>query len=237
MRPRIGISISYDDAEHKYWLNEDYARSIERAGGLPVLLPMVENDWIPDLMTTIDGLLLTGGEDVDPQQFAALPQAKLGKIVPKRDQADLTMAKWAYANQLPVLGICRGIQVMAVAAGQTLIQDIPSEWPGAIKHVQQAPRYYGSHSVTLVRGTLTHSIFNRETLSVNSYHHQALTAVPADFILTAKAPDGMIEGIENPNHPFAVGVQWHPEGMIDQYPEMLLLFEALVTAGRGVRIG
>jgi len=151
-----------------------------------------------------------------------------------RDRAELLLARWALAEQLPLLGICRGNQVLNVAAGGTLLQDIGTHIPGALVHssVASRPMDRVAHTVELTGGSRLAALFGAGTLAVNSAHHQAVHVVGEPLVVTAYAPDGVVEGIEAPAHPFCLGVQWHPEELLDSLPPMRRLFEALIEAAR-----
>jgi putative glutamine amidotransferase len=188
----------------------------------------------------LDGLLLPGGVDVDPAIYGQEPHPELGKVDDALDEAELVLTRWALEDQLPLLGICRGIQLMNVAAGGTLYQDLRAQFPGAQCH-RFVPSQYGRDH----RGHLVHiepgSHLARAlglSVPVNSRHHQAVKDVAPGFVVTARAPDGVIEGLElegleHPGAPFAVGVQWHPENLAAQDAQMLALFQAFVQAAIG----
>ncbi len=234
MRPRIGITVSLLDGPSCHQLPSNYVSSVLGAGGIPLLLPIFDDpDLALDILSTLDGLLLSGGVDVDPLLFGAEPQPRLGAVSPERDLADLCLSRKALEMGMPVLGICRGIQVMAVAAGGSIIQDIGGI-PGVLKHRQESPRWHGSHTVDVDgTGLVCQLVGQSGTMDVNSFHHQALDGVPDGFTATAYAPDGIIEAIEGPDPDrFAVGVQWHPEGMVGRHPGQWGLFRGLVEAGR-----
>ena len=152
----------------------------------------------------------------------------MGTIDPKRDDSELKITREALRRGKPVLAICRGHQVLNVAAGGTLIQDTTSQVEGALKHRQNAPTYYPSHTVTVKEGTRLHGIFGKGELGVNTFHHQAVKDLGEGLVATAWAPDGVIEAMESPGEAFVLGVQWHPERMIDG--EMLKIFQAFVEA-------
>lgn len=216
----------------------DYVRAVERAGALPVLLPPLASggEAASAFLRLVDGLLLAGGGDVDPQYFEEEPVAQLGQVDPERDLLELALAREALAERVPVLGICRGIQVLNVAAGGSLYQDIPSQVRGAFQHYQRAPRWHGTHTVHLEPGSQVARILGVEELRVNSFHHQSVKMVAPGFRVSAKSRDTVVEAIESKAHPFALGVQWHPEGMIDRQPAALRLFRALVEAAAEARL-
>ncbi|HLT59076.1 MAG: gamma-glutamyl-gamma-aminobutyrate hydrolase family protein [Limnochordales bacterium] len=237
--PVIGITCQHEAGDHgdRWYVNAPYIRAVAAAGGVPVLIPPA---WDPELLGAalerVDGLVLTGGVDVDPARYGQEPHPQLGRVDPEWDDLDVTVARLALARDVPVLGICRGMQVLNVAAGGTLYQDIPSQVPGALAHQQSAPREEASHGVAVQDGSRLHGVLAAAHLAVNSFHHQAVLAVAPGFQATAHAPDGIIEGIEGVAHRFALGVQWHPEHLTGRDPAHFRLFAALVAAaGQPVR--
>lgn len=233
MLPVIGITANFDAENHRTTLSTDYSRAVERAGGIPLIIPILdEPDRVEAILDHIHGLILTGGVDLDPSYFGENPHPKLGRVSPERDRLEIPLAQAALSRKLPLLGICRGIQLLNVAAGGALYQDINSQAKDPLKHYQEAPRWFPSHEVKLDLATRTGKIHGVKTLRVNSFHHQAVSRVAPGFIVTAWAPDGIIEGIERPDDPFTIGVQWHPEGMWEKDARFLALFTALVEAGQ-----
>jgi putative glutamine amidotransferase len=238
MKPVIGITSSYAPESDSQSLPSAYVRAVEAAAGLPFIIPAgISAQLADEVLGVIDGLLLSGGGDIDPQIFGESPHQRLGTISPERDFIEIPLAQAALKRGLPVLAICRGIQVLNVAAGGTLIQDIPSQVPGAIKHRQEAPRWLGTHAVVVAPDSRLAALLGATQVRVNSYHHQSVKAVAPGFRLSAEAPDGIIEAIESlcPDR-FALGVQWHPEGMFEKVPAFARLFQGLVeaaTTGRG----
>ena len=210
-------------------LNAAYVDAVARAGGIPVVAPPTNAGDAAALLDAADALLLTGGEDVEPARFDAAPHPALGRVTPARDAWELALVTVAKQRGLPTLAVCRGIQVLNVALGGTLLQDIPSEHPGALAHDQAAPRTERTHAVTFAAGSRLAGIFGA-TGSVNSMHHQAVARVAPGLTVTAVAPDGIVEGVEWTGDPWwAVGIQWHPEELdgADQG-----LFAALIDAAR-----
>lgn len=237
MPPLIGITGSAFDEHPRHWLYQtrDYFTAVHKAGGLPVLLPFVTSPGEAEqYLDRIDGLLLSGGADVDPSHYGEDPLPRLGTVEPERDVSELLLARAALARQLPILAICRGEQVLAVAVGGSLWQDIPSQVPAAIKHAQQAPRWHASHTVRVEPGSRLAQILGATTLRVNSYHHQAVRALPPGWRVTATAPDGIIEAFEAPAG-FALGIQWHPENFAPHGGEFDALFRAHVEAAAAHR--
>ena len=238
MKPMIGITCGHtSDAGGRYYVNEPYVKCIEAAGGTPFLLPALKDDSdIKGLLQYVDGILLPGGVDIDPAHFGEEPLEGLGTIEPEWDRLELTIAGLALDWGMPILGICRGIQVLNVAAGGSLYQDIPSQINGQhLQHSQQAPRWYPTHAISITPGSLLEQALGTEQARVNSFHHQAVKIPGAGLSITAKSRDGIIEGLESHSHKFACGVQWHPELMVNHYPQQLELFRQLIGSAAGFR--
>ncbi|MFS8640616.1 MAG: gamma-glutamyl-gamma-aminobutyrate hydrolase family protein [Symbiobacteriaceae bacterium] len=236
MRPLIGVTAHNRANEEpgRDWLYipRDYFRAVWRAGGLPVMLPLVADEAeAAQVLERLDGLLLAGGDDLDPLLYGELPLPGTGRIDPERDRAELAYARQAVRRDMPTLGICRGHQVLAVAFGGALWQDIPTQVPGAIKHRQEAPADYPTHPVAIAPGTRLAALLGPERL-VNSRHHQAVKRVPEGWVASAHAPDGVIEAMEHPERRFVLSVQWHPENFQGQPYNFDSLFEAFVDAAR-----
>jgi putative glutamine amidotransferase len=204
-------------------------------GGAPVIIPpYLEGSSLRGAFDGIDGLILSGGGDIHPSSFDEPDCGLLWRIDRKRDRAELTLAHWALDEGLPVLGICRGIQTLNVTARGTLIQDIPTQVSGALTHSCIAGRPVPdiAHTVYVDGGSRLCDLVGAGDVGVNSAHHQAVK-VPGDgLVAVARAPDGVVEGVEAPAHPFCIGVQWHPEVMVESTPIMRRLFEALVQAAQ-----
>ena len=210
-----------------------YVDALLRAGAAPVLIPAAgDADAIDRILQSLDGLLLPGGDDPAPETFDQEPHPGLGDIDPDRDAAELALLKRVLASDppLPILAICRGIQILNVAAGGTLIQDIPSQVPGAVQHRQNSLGPVTTHTVNVEPGTRLHGIFGADRLRTNTYHHQAVDRVAQGFTVSARAQDGVIEGMERPGEPFIVGVQCHPESLAAVDPRFQNLFDAFVRA-------
>jgi putative glutamine amidotransferase len=232
-RPAIGITLDFSKRDQELFsLRDDYVRSVEAAGGLPLVLAPGKPGDAGDLLGRVSGLMLTGGGDVDPQAYGEVPHPKLGRVIPERDAFELALVRTALERGLPVLAICRGQQVLNVATGGTLVQDIPSQLPGANDHDPDAERWAMAHAVNILPGTRLRAILGADTVAVNSFHHQAVKDPGRGVVVSARAEDGVVEGIEVPGQPFAVGVQWHPEAFWDHGREFQPLFAALVEASR-----
>ena len=228
MRPIIGITSRYVIDKKHYGLPDAYAKAVQRNGGTPVILPPlfdIDQDQFLDL---VDGIIFSGGPDVDPILYGEQPRPQQGGIDPLRDEVEISLGKKALTGDKPVLGICRGLQVLNVAGGGTLIQDIPSQVKDAQKHNQAAQTYYGTHHVTLEKGSKAHEIFGMERILPNSFHHQACKVPAPGFKVTGKADDGVIEVLEIDSPVWKMCVQWHPEHMDD--PVMNKLFKSFIDA-------
>ncbi|MHB1404855.1 MAG: gamma-glutamyl-gamma-aminobutyrate hydrolase family protein [Desulfitobacteriaceae bacterium] len=229
-KPVIGITVAHGKEELKTFPRVYYVTSVKEAGGLPLLLPPVESlSEAQEVLDLLDGLILTGGGDISPYFLGEDPLRGIGECQPERDSGELLLSKAALERDLPLLGICRGIQVLAVAAGGKIYQDIPSQHQGAMLHSQTAPRQYPWHQVELKESHLAR-ILGERRIAVNSFHHQAVSEIPRGFILNALAPDGVIEGIEKAGAKFCIGVQWHPESMTEA-KHSRALFKGFIQAG------
>ena len=226
--PVIGISGNFREGDCT--LAQAYYMSVVEAGGTPVVIPSYDDDKaLVSLLDTLDGIVLSGGADIDPDYLGEEPLDCIS-INPRRDRQELTLVRLAVERQIPVLGICRGIQVLTAALGGKLYQDIKIQHDRpSIEHSQTIARGLPSHEVKLEKDSLLYGFFGKETLSVNSFHHQAVKEVPAGFRVTASAPDGIIEGMESTTFRPIMGVQWHPECfLLENDRTMLPIFEWLV---------
>lgn len=230
MKPLIGITCSEEADGSRVYLNGNYVEAITAAGGLPLLLPALE-DLTADFFETVDGIVFSGGDDVDPVYFDEEPRPGLGAIYPGRDAFEIKLARTAMAARKPVLGICRGFQVLNIAAGGAAYQDFAA-LPGThLKHVQQAPRWYPTHSIKIETESHLAKALGTTAVRVNSFHHQAVSRLAPEFIVTARASDGVIEAVES-GQGFILGVQFHPEEMWRRDEKFLNIFKLLVDAAR-----
>jgi putative glutamine amidotransferase len=234
-RPLIGVTL---DSEQPggysrfpwYALRQNYTTAIVAAGGLPVALPH-DAGMAEAYLDRIDALVVTGGAfDVDPALYGAGDRHATVTLKAGRTAAELALTQGALARNMPLLGICGGEQLLAVALGGSLIQHIPDSVPDALAHEQPNRRDEPGHAVRLEPGTLLHRIVGAETMQVNSSHHQAVRTPGRHAVVNAVAPDGVIEGLEDARYRFCLGVQWHPEFFID--PGDRRIFDALVAATR-----
>jgi putative glutamine amidotransferase len=213
-KPLIGITMRQELETGRFYLARFYSEAVEAAGGVPVQIPLIPNpSYIEAVAERLDGVLLPGSaSDVDPQLYGREPHARLGSVHPLRDETDLLILKIVEERRLPLFAICYGLQVWNVSRGGTLIQDIESEVPKALKHEQGAPRERASHSLKLRAESLLGSLSGKESVLVNSHHHQALEQIGRDLHATAWSTDGLVEAVEDTRvGRWAVGVQWHPE--------------------------
>ena len=233
IRPLIGVTL---DAEQPggwsrfpwYALRVNYTDAIAAAGGLPVALPH-DPELAAAMLDRLDGLVVTGGAfDVSPALYGATDIHPTVTLKDRRTTAELALVQGALARDMPLLGICGGQQLLAVALGGTLIQHIPDAIAGALEHEQPNPRDQPWHSVTVTPGTLLHRIVGSGTMQVNSAHHQAVATPGPHAAINATAPDGVVEGVEDARYKFCLGLQWHPEFLID--PGDARIFDAFIAA-------
>ena len=227
--PVIGLTGNFRDGDCT--LAEGYYQSILKAGGVPFIIPCYDDtDALINTLDKLDGILLTGGADINPLFLGEEPIQELHGINPRRDRQELLLTRLAADRQIPILGICRGIQTMNAALGGPLYQDIHSQMEGTrIKHDQNLDRCYASHTVTIEKDTLLHRLFKTDTIAVNSFHHQAIKEPAPGFRVCARATDGVIEAMESTEYKSMLGVQWHPECFILKGDEcMMPLFQWLV---------
>ena len=227
--PVIGLTGNFRDGDCT--LAEGYYQSILKAGGVPFIIPCYDDtDALINTLDKLDGILLTGGADINPLFLGEEPIQELHGINPRRDRQELLLTRLAADRQIPILGICRGIQTMNAALGGPLYQDIHSQMEGTrIKHDQNLDRCYASHTVTIEKDTLLHRLFKADTIAVNSFHHQAIKEPAPGFRVCARATDGVIEAMESTEYKSMLGVQWHPECFILKGDEcMMPLFQWLV---------
>lgn len=235
VKPRILIPTPIQDQERRrYALGKNYVRSLIACGAVPILLPTSLDlaEW-RELYAGADGVLLSGGGDVDPRSFGEEKHAATGDVDAERDQVEIALAQWALEDDRPLFAICRGVQVMNVALGGTLIQDIPSQHDTRIEHrghAVGAAREQVLHEVCIEPGSRIAEVFGPGNVGVNSFHHQALKAVGEGLIVTSRAPDGIVESVERRDRRYYLGVQWHPEEMTADRDDMHALFASFVAA-------
>lgn len=210
MKPVIGLTANMD-VNGKHEIDPEYMTAIVRAGGLPLIVP-VGVEEVEQLVDLLDGLLLTGGKDAAPLLFGEEPHPHLGEVTPARDRLEIALIRQMHLKDKPLLGICRGIQMLNVAFGGNLFQDIESQIVRPVlQHAQKAPRSHPSHTVKLEKDSLLEEIIGYKSIQVNSFHHQSVKGVAEPLRICAFANDGVVEAIESRDGKFILGVQWHPE--------------------------
>lgn len=212
----------------------DYVEGVAGAGGVPVVLPPAGDERTAEaIVGSLDGLLLSGGSDLDPGYYGERPVPELGPTIPERDVFEMALVGLALRRGIPVFGICRGMQVLNVALGGTLYQDLPSQWSGnVLKHRQDTPKWQPTHEVEVRDGSYISEVMGREVVKVNSYHHQGIKELADGLVATGWSPDGVVEAVEaaDLSEQWLLGVQWHAEAMRGAGPQQESLFEAHVSA-------
>ncbi len=236
-RPIVAVSATSEvlRGAPRVRVNAAYTRAVELVGGVPLVVPPLRDPSAAEAtLDRSDALILTGGEDVDPARFGAAPHPELGATHPERDATELALVRAARSRRTPTLAICRGIQLLNVALGGTLVQDIPSERPSEIDHAPGAPRDERVHEISVEQGSRLAAALGSARIRANSSHHQAIDRLAPGLRATAHAPDGLIEGVEwGDDDWWVLGVQWHPEELVelsDRWDRQL--FAALIRAAR-----
>jgi putative glutamine amidotransferase len=228
MPPQVRPTAEGDPPQCEMALGMVYLRAVERAGGLPVVLPPLALDALDDLLDGLDGVCLSGGPDLDPLSYGAPPHPELGDVEPALDAFELAVARAADERGMPLLGICRGAQALNVARGGTLHQHVADLTDGSIEHRQAQPGRATTHTVEIAPGSLLAETMRTTSAPVNSFHHQAVDRLGEGLRAVAWAPDGIIEAVEATGETLYLGVQWHAEGLVDHF-EHRRLFEAFVA--------
>ena len=234
-KPIIGLTSSYEktDKTNFVFSNHSYLNSIRHFGGIPLIIPTEgEDDELQMLIDMCDGLLLTGGDDIDPALYGEEVLNDTLELTPVRDAVERKVCDLAVKRGLPMFGICRGIQMMNVYFGGSLYQDIPAQIKTEIKHSMEPPAHSTCHKCIVEKDTPLYELFGREQVGVNSHHHQAVKRVAPGFEVMGRSEDGIIEAIYDPSKPFVWGVQWHPERIWDIEESSAKLFEAFIGACR-----
>lgn len=243
MRPVIGVTTtSYTGAEYRtpqVLLGSPYLEAVERVNATPLLItPAHGQASIAELLEMCDGLMLTGGEDVDPSRYGQRPHPKLETVNHARDEMELEALRIALDMEMPVLAICRGLQLLNVHFGGTLFQDLPSQRPGGVIHEQTAPINERWHGARVEKGSRVEQLFQAETFQINSFHHQGIDRLGEGLRAVGWADDGLVEAVEAADHRWVIGVQWHPErGEVElpgdhSHPDWRL-FSAFAEEARG----
>lgn len=245
VKPIIGICANYTSDDEpglitelglpkQEWqlLADDYIKAVERAGGIPIIIPVTEAfDNAVKILDLLDGIIFSGGSDIDPALYNELPRYGLSTVEPKRDNHEIKLAKKVISEMdIPVLGICRGIQILNIVKGGTLYQDIGVERESEMNHtLTKYPKHHPTHKVKIDKSSKLYPAFNKDSIAVNSFNHQAIKEVGKDFKVVMEAPDSLVEAIELTGNRFVAAVQWHPEMMIDVHPEYIALFETFIN--------
>ena len=239
--PLIGITSNYSHVPFSLLtsstLQRSYITAVLKAGGLPVIIPSdIDEDGWKELVSRLDGVLFSGGGDIDIEIFKGEPHPAVEGVEPPRDAIEIGMVREVVASAKPFLGICRGLQSVNVALGGTLFTHIPDQVPNSLLHNQPSKNIQSrtvlSHTVSIEADSYLARLVGVTSMGVNSFHHQGIKVLAPNLRVVAQAPDGVIEAVELPDHPFGVAVQWHPEWLVDQEPE-LRLFKAFVDAAAG----
>lgn len=236
-KPLIGVAALYDSGRSSYWMLPGYMKGVEAAGGLPVMLPLAEDaELITQIADTCDAFLFTGGQDVSPSLYGHETSPNCGELCDARDKMEETLLRLVLGLDKPVLGICRGIQLINAALGGTLYQDLPTECPSNIEHHMSPPYDRPIHSVSIVRDSPLFSLLRADALPVNSYHHQAVDELAPALKPMAYSEDGLVEAVYMPGKKFVWAVQWHPEFSYTNDKNSLKLFKKFVSsAARDIR--
>ncbi len=242
MKPIIGVTPDFNAGTRKdmggkeptYFLRARYTKAIEDAGGIPFILPLMpDRDAWRTIVSQVDGLLITGsGSDLDPETYGERQRYKFTRMSKERATLELGVSKIAYDTDVPMLGICGGMQSINVALGGTLFQDIDAQLKTSIRHQPTYSATKTAHAIRIEPRSVLRRIAGKATIQVNSSHHQSVKDLPPCLITTAVSPDGVIEAIEAPDKHFLLGVQWHPEFLYERHPIHKKLFHALVRAAR-----
>jgi len=236
-RPVIGIIPSLESGEGKIYTPTSYPKAIIEAGGVPVFFNFTrDEEMIEAYAKMVDGVLFSGGDDVDPASYGEEQIWACGDVVPLRDTFEIKLLNILLAKypEKPILGICRGCQLLNVGMGGTLYQDLKTQVPDCIRHQQKQSSHYASHKAVVSEGSRLHEIYGSTEIMVNSFHHQAVKDLGQGLVITARASDGVVEGFEKPDHPYFVAAQWHPERLVEgpHHPEHKPLFKSFVDACR-----
>lgn len=232
-KPIIGITPQYDYERDRVWIGPNYMNAVRAAGGVPILLPLhVKKEELTIAAEMCDGFLFSGGPDISPFRFGEETIQECGVVIPERDQMEENLFSIAMESDKPILGICRGIQVLNVFLGGTIYQDITAQFKSTIQlaHSQKSGNAVLSHSVIIEKDTLLSNIISKEYIQVNSFHHQAIKDMAPSLEVAAISPDSLIEAVYHPDKSFFLGVQWHPEHLYKTNEDAQKLFKAFVNA-------
>lgn len=233
-KPTIGITTFNQNQDGQYHIKNTFVSAVRRCGGLPILLPPGQSEESAAILEVVDGLIFSGGGDLDPATYNGSINPAISGVDRTRDAFELKLFNQALNTNIPLLGICRGLAVMAVASGASLVAHIPDEFGELVAHTGESEESV-KHLVQINPQSHLALIMETTTVSVDSMHHQSVRTLPAGWRLAARAQDGVVEAIEYEHHPWAIGVQWHPELAIDD-PQQLRIFQALIEAARDRKI-
>lgn len=230
-KPMIAVTALFDAKKNSYWMLPGYMEGVEEAGGIPVMLPLTAcQNSIRQLSRSFDGFLFTGGQDVSPAVYSEIPSPNCGESCDTRDKMETTLLQCVLELDKPILGICRGIQLLNAFLGGTLYQDLPTDHPSGIQHHMSPPYNRPVHKVSLVFRSPLHRLLKANELFVNSYHHQAVKMLAPSLTAMAYSDDGLVEGVYMPGKKFVWAVQWHPEFSYRTDENSRRIFSAFVAA-------
>lgn len=229
MKPLIAVTPLFESNPKRQYMNFDYFAAILDNGGIPVMLPIEASEAVWDeYLDRVDGILFTGGQDVNPVLYKQTPMETTLYVCPERDALEYGLCKKAIEKNKVILGICRGEQLLNVACGGTLYQDLPTYRPSSIAHRQTTPNHLPSHDVKVVEGSPLHLLTHKTRIAVNSTHHQGIDKLGKGLVAMAFATDGLTEGVFMPDKKFVWAIQWHPERMYKEHPAARLIFEEFI---------
>ncbi|MCD7778341.1 MAG: gamma-glutamyl-gamma-aminobutyrate hydrolase family protein [Clostridiales bacterium] len=233
MKPVIGVTPLFDSGRDSIWMVPGYMEGITAAGGIPLILPLkADKNDIEEIFSLCGSFLFTGGNDVNPEIYGEKLTSDCVDINKDRDSLETELFGLCLKYDKPVLGICRGIQLMNALLGGTLYKDLPKEHPTDIDHHMKPPYDVPCHSVTILKNTPLHKLLKKDSLEVNSYHHQAVKTLAPALSPMAVSEDGLTEAVYMPDKKFIQAVQWHPEFMFEKSPDQLALFKKIVDNSR-----
>ena len=232
MKQLIGLTCQNEYSHNRKFnkINYTYIDAIKKSGGIPIILPIVnEVELLDRYLDILQGIILTGGEDASPLLYGEEPIREVDTICFQRDNMEIEIIKRAYEKSIPIFGICRGIQMINIALGGTIYQDIYRQIPNSLGHIAGSSIEGGYHTIEIVKDSIMYEIFNKERIQVNSQHHQSVRDLGKNLKINSYSLDGIVEGIESTDDRFILGVQFHPEALIDQHDEFLNIFRYFIS--------
>lgn len=232
-KPIIGLTPSHNTENDDISMRPTYLRALTAAGAIPMVLPLESSkEDLEQLLESLDGILFVGGPDVHPFLFGEETLAACGSVSVPRDTMELSLLSLAMERRKPILGICRGIQLINIGLGGTIYQDLPSQWKESapIAHQQLPPYRVPAHRIDIVKGSLLEQLAGAQRIQVNSMHHQAVKDLAPGLKVCGYGPNGLIEALEKPDYPYLLAVQWHPEHLWEQAPAARNIFQSFVKA-------